>query len=116
MSVTKDVKRFDISKQFRVTMLSKIFSLDSVQMALSQTQKESKRSRELPSHVMIYYVIASAFFMNVNLKEVLRCLLEGFKNMAFTPSIKITGKSGISQARKRLGYEPLEHLYKNTVK
>jgi hypothetical protein len=116
MSVKKDTKRFDISKQFRLTMLSKVFPLESVQTALKQTQKESKRLRELPAHIMIYYVIASTFFSTLNLKEVLRCLLEGFRFLHSCPNIKIVGKSGISQARKRLGYKPLEQLYRNTVK
>lgn len=115
MRLRKNAKMFDISKKFTVAALSKIFPLQTIQLTLANTQKESKRLRELPSHIMIYYVIASAFFMTSNLKEVLRCLLEGFKFLPFLPPIKITGKSGISQARKRLGYEPLQHLYRNTV-
>ena len=116
MSAKKDVQRFNISKQFKVTVLNKVFPLKSVQTALKQTQKESKRIRELPAHIMVYYVIASTFFSTLNLKEVLRCFLEGFRFLHSCSNIKIAGKSGISQARKRLGYELLKQLYRNTVK
>lgn len=35
------------------------------------------RERDLPAHVMVYYVIALALYMRSSYREVLRCLLEG---------------------------------------
>jgi len=64
----------------------------------------------------MYYVIAMALFRHVNLREVLRCLLEGFRGLRGDLPVKITGKSGISQARSRLGFEPLQHLYEHAVR
>ena len=110
------LQKFDIWKQLTVAVIHKTFPLRAVDLALKETQKISQRKRELPSHIMVYYMITSSFFMTLNLKEVLRCLLEGLKFLPFISGIKITGKSGISQARKRLGFEPLEHLYTNAVK
>lgn len=110
------LQKFDIWKQLTVAVIHKTFPLRAVDLALKETQKISQRKRELPSHIMVYYMIASSFFMTLNLKEVLRCLLEGLKFLPFISGIKITGKSGISQARKRLGFEPLERLYINAVK
>jgi len=54
--------------------------------------------------VVVYYVIALALFMPVSCREVLRCLLEGVRWLVGpeTP-VKAAGKSGISQARTRLG-------------
>ncbi len=63
----------------------------------------------------MYYVIAMALFRHVNLREVLRCLLEGFRRLHGDLPVKITGKSGISQARSRLGSEPLQRLYESVV-
>ena len=61
---------------------------------------------------MVYYVIALALYMRSSYREVLRCLLEGVQWL-LDPStlVKVAGKSGISQARSRLGAEPVQALY-----
>ena len=42
----------------------------------------------------------------------LRCLLEGLRWLSGAGTdIKVAGKSGISQARKRLGWEPIRELH-----
>jgi hypothetical protein len=70
----------------------------------------------LPAHVVVYYVIALALYMRSSYREVLRCLLEGVQWL-LDPSVavKVAGKSGISQARSRLGSEPLRKLYEAIV-
>jgi hypothetical protein len=54
--------------------------------------------------------------MRSSYREVLRCLLEGVQWL-LDPSatVKVAGKSGISQARSRLGTEPLKKLYETVV-
>jgi Transposase DDE domain len=47
---------------------------------------------------------------------VLRCLLEGLQWLAEgSGGIRVTGHSGISQARTRLGWEPVRRLYEEVV-
>jgi len=46
---------------------------------------------------------------------VLRCLLEGLRWLWGTEAVKVAGKSGISQARSRLGEAPLRRLYEQVV-
>jgi hypothetical protein len=83
---------------------------------LRQTKRTSERQRDLPAHVVIYYVIALALYMQSSYQEVLRCLLEGIQwLLGPSETIKVTGKSGISQARSRLGAEPLQRLYNESV-
>jgi hypothetical protein len=54
--------------------------------------------------------------MRSSYREVLRCLLEGVQwLMDPSASLKVVGKSGISQARSRLGPEPLKRLYEALV-
>jgi len=66
---------------------------------------------------MIYYVIALALYMQSSCREVLRCLLDGVEWLLDpSKSIKVTGKSGISQARTRLGSEPLRQLHDELVR
>jgi hypothetical protein len=67
--------------------------------------------------VTVYYVIALALYMQSSYREVLRCLLEGIQWLARpSASINVAGNSGISQARTRLGWEPLRHLHDQVVK
>jgi hypothetical protein len=48
--------------------------------------------------------------------EVLRCLLEGLRWLSWpSGTVPVTGKSGISQARTRLGVEPVKQLYEHVV-
>jgi hypothetical protein len=70
----------------------------------------------LPAQVVVYYVIALALYMRSSYRQVLRCLLEGVQWL-LDPSVKVkvAGKSGISQARSRLGAEPLKRLYEAVV-
>ena len=62
-------------------------------------------------------MIALALYMQSSYREVLRCLLEGIQWLR-DPSapVKVAGKSGISQARTRLGWEPLRQLHDEVVK
>jgi len=93
-------------------VIAKSFPRDQVDAVLRRTDKESRRQRELPAHVVVYYVIALALYMQVSYREVLRCLLEGLAWLAGPGELlKVTGKSGISQARSRLGAEPLRALH-----
>src|SRR3954466_6256321 len=53
--------------------------------------------------------------MGSSTREVLRCLLEGLRWLWGAEAVKVAGKSGISQARTRLGAEPLHRLYDQVV-
>ena len=64
---------------------------------------------------MVYYVIAMALYMGSSTREVLRCLLEGLRWLWGAEAVRVAGKSGISQARSRLGEAPLQRLYQELV-
>jgi thymidylate kinase len=101
-----------ITDYISLGVITKFFPADKVHEVLSQTGRASVRERDLPAHVVVYYVIALALYMRSSYREVLRCLLEGVQWL-LDPSaaVKVAGKSGISQARTRLGAEPLKKLY-----
>jgi len=97
-------------------VLAERFPLDKIHEVLQQTGRQSQRQRHLPAHVVVYYVIALALYMEVSYGEVLRCLLEGLEWLGLpVQRIRCTGRSGISQARARLGTEPLRRLYEDLV-
>jgi hypothetical protein len=97
--------------------VAKTFPLDKIRGVLVTTGKQSVRQRDLPAHVVVYYVIALALYMQSSYREVLRCLLEGIQWL-LEPSaeISVAGNSGISQARTRLGWEPLRQLHDEVVR
>ena len=70
----------------------------------------------MPAQVVVYYVLALTLYMPVSCREALHCLLEGIKWLLGPEwAVKVAGKSGISQARTRLGWEPLEQLHDEVV-
>lgn len=97
-------------------VVAKTFPSAKVEEVLAATGRRSLRQRDLPAHVVVYYVIALALYMQSSCREVLRCLLEGVQWLR-GPSrpLKVAGKSGISQARARLGWEPLRQLHDMVV-
>ena len=106
-----------ITDYISLGVVAKTFPLDKIHAALAATERESARQRDLPGHVTVYYVIALALYMQSSYREVLRCLLEGIQWLARpSASINVAGNSGISQARTRLGWEPLRHLHDQVVK
>ncbi len=97
-------------------VLTSRFPIDTVRDILAITGRASQRERDLPAHVMVYYAIALALYPEVSTREVMRCLAEGARWLGDSSgSLEPAGKSGISQARTRLGAEPLEALYRTTV-
>jgi hypothetical protein len=106
-----------ITDHISLGVIAQTFPLAKVRAVLAATAKGSVRERDLPAHVVIYYVIALALYMQSSYREVLRCLLEGIQWL-LEPSarIKVAGNSGISQARTRLGWEPLRQLHDEVVK
>jgi Insertion element 4 transposase N-terminal/Transposase DDE domain len=105
-----------ITDYISLGVIAKFFPLEKVHGVLQRTGRASVRERDLPAHVVVYYVIALALYMRSSYCEVLRCLLEGVQWLLDPSSaLKVAGKSGISQARTRLGAEPVKELYKSVV-
>jgi hypothetical protein len=105
-----------ITDYISLGVIAKFFPVEKIHDVLEQTNRASVRERDLPAHVVVYYVIALALYMRSSYREVLRCLLEGVQWL-LDPSakVRVAGKSGISQARSRLGVEPVKKLYDTVV-
>src|SRR6202051_4517694 len=93
-------------------VIAKFFPIEKIREVLKETNRASVRERDLPAHVVIYYVIALALYMRSSYREVLRCLLEGVQWL-LDPStkVKVAGKSGIFPARRRLGPPQVKEIY-----
>jgi Insertion element 4 transposase N-terminal/Transposase DDE domain len=97
-------------------VIARTFPIGEVRQVLAETGRASERQRDLPAHVVVYYAIALALYAGSGTREVLRCLLEGLRWLWGAGAVRVAGKSGISQARTRLGGAPLRRLYERVVR
>jgi Insertion element 4 transposase N-terminal len=105
-----------ITDYISLGVITSAFPEKAIRTAVAETGRSSVRERELPAHVVVYYVIAQALLMRVSPREVLRCLREGVRWLCGPQvALKVSGKSGISQARSRLGWEPVKQLHDAVV-
>ena len=104
-----------LSDQISLGVIARAIPPARVHRVLAETGKASQRERDLPAPVVVYYAIALALYMGSSTREVLRCLLEGLRWLSGAEAVKVAGKSGISQARSRLGEAPLRRLYEELV-
>jgi hypothetical protein len=105
-----------LSDHISLGVIARTFPLDQVRQILAATGKASVRERDLPAHVMVYYAIALALYMGASTREVMRCLVEGLRWLWGAEAVRVAGKSGISQARTRLGEAPLRRLGERVVR
>jgi Insertion element 4 transposase N-terminal len=105
-----------LSDHISLGVIAKTFPPERVRQILAETGTASERERDLPAQVMVYYAIALALYMGSSTREVLRCLLEGLRWLWGAEAVRVAGRSGISQARTRLGEAPLRRLYEQVVR
>jgi hypothetical protein len=86
---------------------------DAVDDAIAAAGKQAKRSDgKLPPHVMVYLVMALALFADDDYEEVAARLTGTLTGWGcWDESWSVPGSGGITQARQRLGYEPLKELF-----
>src|SRR6201995_4473232 len=84
-----------ITDYISLGVIAKTFPLTTVRSVLAASGKASLRERDLPAHVVMYYVIALALYMQASYREVLRCLLEGLQWLRDpAPPLKVAGQVG----------------------
>jgi hypothetical protein len=86
---------------------------DAVDEAVAAAGKGAKRSDgKLPPHVMVYFVMALALFAGEDYEEVAARLTDTLASWGcWDDSWSVPTSGGITQARQRLGAEPLELLF-----
>jgi Insertion element 4 transposase N-terminal len=86
---------------------------DAVDEAVVAAGRAAKRSDgKLPPHVMVYFAMALALFAEEDYEEVAARLTETLASWGcWDESWSVPTSGGITQARKRLGPEPLELLF-----
>ena len=86
---------------------------DAVDEAVAAAGRGAKRSDgKLPPHVMVYFAMALALFAEEDYEEVAARLTETLASWGcWDDSWSVPTSGGITQARQRLGPEPLELLF-----
>jgi Insertion element 4 transposase N-terminal/Transposase DDE domain len=86
---------------------------DAVDEAVAAASKGARRSDgKLPPHVMVYFAMALALFADEDYEEVAARLTETLTSWGcWDQSWAAPTSGGLTQARKRLGHEPLELLF-----
>jgi Insertion element 4 transposase N-terminal/Transposase DDE domain len=106
------VSRDRLTDRIGIGVLTRVVHRDLVDEVLAETGKVEQRSRSLPARVVVYYVLALCLFFGESYEEVMRFLVEGLQfARSWRKDWKVPTTGAISQARQRLGCEPLRALF-----
>ena len=101
-----------LTDHLAIGVLSGLIHRDIVDDVVRECGKREKRSRLLPAHVVMYYVLALNLFFGEAYEEVLRQLVNGLRFLGnWRDNWEIPSTSAISQARTRLGEAPMKLLF-----
>jgi hypothetical protein len=94
-------------------VLSTWVGRDAIDEAIEGTGRGARRSGgKLPPHVMIYFVMALALFADDDYEEVIAKLAETLQDWdCWDAEWTVPTSGGITQARQRLGFEPLREVF-----
>ncbi len=86
---------------------------DAVDDAVAAAGRRARRADgKLPPHVVVYLVMALALFADDDYEEVAARLTETLAAWGcWEDSWSVPTSGGITQARQRLGYEPMQELF-----
>ena len=103
-----------LSDHISIGVLTRVFPPELVDAVVAETGRVEQRQRLLPARVVVYYVLAMALFSGSSYEEVMRLLVEGLAwESGWQRAWEVPSKPAIFMARKRLGSEPLELLFRS---
>src|SRR5881296_2497655 len=103
--------RVDVAHLISAGVLASVCPRALIEEVLADTGKASQRERLLPAPAVVYYVMALALWREAPLEEVLRVVCEGLQWLGGGQAGAVqASKSGISQARSRLGSQVMQML------
>jgi len=101
-----------LTDRISVGVLTRLFPRDLVDEVIGQAGRRERRSRLLPAHVVVYFVLGLALYFGEAYEEVMRRLVGGLRFLRnWSGEWTVPTTSAMSQARVRLGEAPLKELF-----
>jgi hypothetical protein len=106
-----------LSDRIAIGLLTRVVPPGLVDEVVAQTDAGEVRKRLLPSRVVVYFVLAMCLFADKGYEEVARLLTEGLAwARRWRGRWEVPSTAAISNARARLGAEPLRVLFERVVR
>ncbi len=107
-----------LSDVVSVGVVTKVFRPDVVDEVIAACGRTEQRHRSLPAQTMAYFAIGLALHADGSYEDVLGLMADG---LAWADGddggpVRLPSKSAISQARERLGSEPLRVLFERVAR
>jgi hypothetical protein len=92
--------------------------VEKVRQTLEKHGVHSKRKRDLPREVLVYFVMMMVLYGTVGYEDVMRLVIEGLRGSLGEDGLEKAAvtKGAISQARGEVGEAPLRELYQEQVR
>jgi transposase IS4-like protein/DDE family transposase len=100
----------DNTRHISMGALALCYPVREVQLIIEQCGRASRRLRDLPALVVVFYVISLSLFPGVGYEGVLRWLLSGLQWLG-AGRLRVSTKGALSTARQQLGAEPLRLMH-----
>lgn len=102
-----------LADQISLGVLAARVPRDAVDDAVAAAGKQARRrDGKLPPHVMVYFAMALALFADADYEEVAAALAGALGSWGcWEAGWEVPTSGGITQARQRLGWEPLAELF-----
>src|SRR3954451_16264177 len=92
-------------------VLADVLPRDLIEDVLNETGKREQRTRLLPAHVVVRFCQAMCLFFDDDYEEVMRKLVGSLQDIqSLSGSWHVPSVLALSQARVRLGWEPMREL------
>lgn len=106
-----------LSDHISIGVLTQTFTPELIDRMVAKAGRTEKRVRLLPARVVVYFTLAMCLFSRESYNEVMALLVRGLRwTEQWSPSWKLPTDTAIGAARRRLGPEPLQLLFKTAVK
>jgi Insertion element 4 transposase N-terminal/Transposase DDE domain len=101
-----------LTDHIELGVLARAFPRDLLDEVVEATGCREQRSRRLPAHVMLRFVIAQGLWFGQSAEEVMRLLVGGLVWLgSWGDGWQVPSRSAIAQARARLGAAPMRALF-----
>ena len=106
-----------LSDVVSVGVVTKVFPAELVDEVIAECGRREQRHRSLPAQTMAYFAIGLALHADGSYEDVLGLMVDGLSwaDSGDVGPVRLPSKSAISQARDRLGSEPVRVLFERVA-